>query len=158
MIKYIFDTSSISELNHFYESRFPTLWDKIYELINDGEMVSIKEVKRELSALNKRDFDIENNIKINKPFYIELDEEDYIILKEILSVKGNRELIHMKSINKGTPCADPFLIAKAESSNATLVTEEKYIENAIKIPSICEKRGVNCINLETFMEEQGWFF
>ena len=49
MDKYLFDTSSISELYHFYESRFVSLWEQFDLLINEGKINSIKEVKRELN-------------------------------------------------------------------------------------------------------------
>ena len=158
MDRYIFDTSSISQLHHYYPLRFPTLWENIDEMVNERIIYSIKEVRRELKNLNRGSYDISKRENIIVPFYDDLNENDFEILKEILSHKGNQELIHRKSINKGTPCADPFLIAKAECDNSILVTEEKYVQDAIKIPTICKSRNVRCINLEQFMEEQGWSF
>lgn len=157
MNKYLFDTSSICELYHFYESRFISLWEQFDLLINEGRVNSIKEVKRELKALN-RDYNIDKRKSIKKDFYIELTLEDFNSVKEILAIKGNQELVHRKSINKGTPCADPFLVAKAENENYVVVTQEKYVANAINLPSVCKSRGVRCINLEQFMEEQNWTF
>lgn len=157
MDKYLFDTSSISELYHFYESRFVSLWDQFDLLINEGKINSIKEVKRELGALNRNN-NIDKRENIKKDFYIELTLEDFNSVKEILAIKGNQELVHRKSINKGTPCADPFLVAKAENENYVVVTQEKYVANAINLPSVCKSRGVRCINLEQFMEEQKWTF
>lgn len=158
MDRYIFDTSSISELHHFYPLRFPSLWENIDKMANNKQIYSIKEVKRELENLNKGNYDISKRENITVQFYEDLTEEDFKIVTEILSHKGNQELIHRKSINKGTPCADPFLIAKAEADKSILVTEEQYVRNATKIPTICEKRNIRCINLEQFMEEQKWSF
>lgn len=51
MSLYVFDTSSLSVLiKHFYESRFPSLWIKIDDLINSGKMISVREARRELEA------------------------------------------------------------------------------------------------------------
>ena len=158
MNRYIFDTSSISELHHFYPSRFPTLWENIDEMVNSGVIYSIKEVRRELENCSKENYDIHKRENVKVVFYEDLSEEDFRIVTEILSHKGNQELVHKKSINRGTPCADPFLIAKAESTNSVLVTEEQYVRGGLKIPTICEKRNIRCINLVQFMEEQKWSF
>lgn len=157
MDKYLFDTSSISELYHFYESRFVSLWDQFDLLVNEGRINSIKEVKRELEALNRKS-KIDKRENLKRDFYVELTLNDFNSVKEILAIKGNQELVHRKSINKGTPCADPFLVAKAENENYVIVTEEKYVEKAINLPSVCKSRGVRCINLEQFMIEQKWTF
>ena len=46
---YIFDTSSFSViLKNYYEDIFPTFWEKFDELIIEGKIISVKEVKREL--------------------------------------------------------------------------------------------------------------
>lgn len=114
MTQYIFDTCSLNVIiKSFYEKRFPTFWDKFDELANDKAIISIKEVKRELTR--------------------KFDESEI-------------------------PIADPLIIAKAEACNGVVVTEEVHKPNANKIPNVCEKRNVRCINLERFMEEQNWSF
>jgi hypothetical protein len=39
-----------------------------------------------------------------------------------------------------------------------VVTEEEKKANAARIPNVCEYFGVNCVNLEGFMERKGWAF
>ncbi|MCZ6821218.1 MAG: DUF4411 family protein [Calditrichaeota bacterium] len=59
---------------------------------------------------------------------------------------------------KGTPVADPFVIASARIRQACVVTEEGKKKNAARIPNVCEYFGVDCTNLEGFMERERWRF
>lgn len=53
---YVIDTSVFRTfLRHFYETRFPSLWENIYELVADGRLVSLREVVREVQAFGKED-------------------------------------------------------------------------------------------------------
>ena len=67
-------------------------------------------------------------------------------------------MIRKKERLKGKPVADPFVIARAKILNASVVTQEKKADNAAKIPNACEHFGIDCINLEGFMEEENWTF
>ena len=60
----------------------------------------------------------------------------------------------------GTPVADPFVIACAKIRQGTVVTEERLKPHAAKIPNVCQHPGVSvpCIDLEDFMQKQGWSF
>lgn len=69
-----------------------------------------------------------------------------------------QQLVEKKKILKGGPVADPFVIAKAKVEGAILVTEEAFKENAAKIPNVCEYFKVEYINLEDFMQREGWQF
>jgi len=59
---------------------------------------------------------------------------------------------------QGNPVADPFVIAKAKVLNGCVVTQEKYKENAAKIPNVCKHFEILCIDLEKFMENENWKF
>jgi len=51
-----FDTSSFVVLfRHFYESRFPTLWENFNQLLADEVVLSVKEVAREALTYGKED-------------------------------------------------------------------------------------------------------
>ena len=46
---YVFDNSPLSTLfRNFYRRRFPTLWQHFDELVDDGDIVSTREVLREI--------------------------------------------------------------------------------------------------------------
>jgi len=55
--------------------------------------------------------------------------------------------------------ADPFVIATARVKGLTVVTEEKGgTTNKPKIPSECQALGVSCVNVLSFLRDQGWSF
>jgi hypothetical protein len=64
----------------------------------------------------------------------------------------------MKARLTGTPVADPFVIACAAVRNGAVVTEEKFKQNAAKIPNVCAHFQVDCIDLEGFMRAVVWSF
>ena len=68
--------------------------------------------------------------------------------------------MNAKAVEKGTPVADPFLIAKAGASldPSCVVTQETWSPNSAKIPNICDFFNIDCINLEQLMERERWQF
>ncbi len=52
----------------------------------------------------------------------------------------------------------PYIIARAKIEKASVVTMEKYKDNAAKIPNICKRFNVPCFTLEEFMAEEKWKF
>ena len=83
---------------------------------------------------------------------------ELLIVQQILAIPHFQVLISNKAILKGTPVADPFVVAAAKAIAATVVTQEGLKPNAAKIPNVCEEFGVPCIDLQTFMTQQGWSF
>ena len=69
-----------------------------------------------------------------------------------------RSMISKQSILKGTPVADPFVIAAAYIRNGQVVTQEGRKPNAAKIPNVCAHFDIKCLNLEGLMEKEGWTF
>lgn len=59
---------------------------------------------------------------------------------------------------RGTPVADPFVIAAANVKTGVVVTEERLKPNAAKIPNVCQHFKIPCTNLEGFMSQQSWSF
>ncbi len=48
-MSYVFDTSPLSALfKNFYRNRFPSLWVRFDDLVQNGQMVSTREVLREI--------------------------------------------------------------------------------------------------------------
>ena len=79
-------------------------------------------------------------------------------VSQIFSVPHFQALVPEKSQLDNRPCADPFVIARAKIINGCVVTEEKWKPNAAKIPNVCEHFGIDCTNLQGFMEREGWTF
>jgi len=76
----------------------------------------------------------------------------------VLAIPHFQSLIGQKAILKGTPVADPFVVASAKARKGTVVTQERYKPKAAKLPNVCEHFKVPCHNLETFMKVEGWTF
>ena len=83
-------------------------------------------------------------------------EQDFI--GELFSIPHFLGLLNAKAIAKGTPVADPYVIAKAATMGMCVVTEEVRRPNAARIPNVCDHFGIECINLQELMEREGWQF
>lgn len=154
---YVFDTSAFITLKNFYPSTFPSLWTGLDKLIAAGQLVSVREVLNELDDYNDADF-IQNWAKQNKKIFAVPSGQEQGLVQQILAVPHFQALIGSKAILKGTPVADPFVIAAAWAKDGTVVTQEHLKPNAAKIPNVCAHFKVKCIDLETFMSNQGWSF
>jgi hypothetical protein len=154
---YVFDTSPLSTLfKNYYRKRFPSLWANFDGLVEDGYIVSTREVLREIE-----DGPVESlrvwcdNKKALFPAPVPAEGGQVAAIYQVPHFQAN---IEQQKLLKGGRNADPFVIARAMTENRTVVTMEILKPNAAKIPNICQHFGVPCIGLEDFMEAQGWEF
>lgn len=153
---YVFDNSPLSSLfKNFYPNRFPSLWQRLDDLIASGQVTSTREVRRELERYSHANTDW---MQANRAIFTTPTEEELEFVRGIFAVPHFRRNIELKNIQSGNPVADPFVIAKAGVNGAAVVTLEVAKPNAAKIPNICRHFGVPCMNLEEFMEAEGWEF
>jgi hypothetical protein len=157
-LTYIFDTNSLSRLKHFFPGVFKSIWEGLDGLVVAGELISTREVWRELQLGNPNEtVNIWLNERKNKIFTMP-DSNELEFVAKILSVRHFQTLIGEKQRLKGTPVADPFIIACAKIRGGVVVTEERAKDNSAKIPNVCEYFEIECIDLEQFMARQGWSF
>lgn len=154
---YVFDTSSIRSLQHFYPSVFKTIWDGLDGLVKQKNLISTREVWNELGRQNVS-ADVLAWAKQNKQIFTTPNAAELQFVAQIFQTKHFQNLIGEQQRLKGTPVADPFVIACAKIKGGTVVTEEQLKPNAAKIPNVCEHFNVPCIDLERFMQQQGWNF
>ncbi len=154
---YIFDTNSFIVLGHYFPDRFPSFWERFNAAIAEGDIVSVREVFKELEGRGNRPH-LQKWIESNKEIFLIPSPEEMKFVGEIFKVPHFRDLVTQKQRLKGTPVADPFVIAAAKIRNGWVVTEEEKKENAAKIPNVCEHFGIECTNLEGFMALQKWMF
>ncbi len=123
---------------------FETIWSSLSQMVEDGTLISSCEVGDEL-----KDEDLIMWKSRHSKAFISLEED---IQKEAVEVlRKYPTLIKMKSTANSN--ADPFLIATAKKYSACIVTDEgNGSESDIKIPYICKKEGLECINLNTFLD------
>ena len=153
---YVFDTSPLSSLfKNFYRSRFPTLWCRFDSLVARGTVTSTREVRRELDRYARVD---QVWIRNNADIFTTPAPDEYQFVREIYRERHFQQNTPEKKIQNGGYNADPFVVAKAASNKGKVVTLESRTPNAAKIPNFCDHLGVECLDLEEFMEQEGWQF
>jgi hypothetical protein len=163
---YVFDTSSIRSLQHFYPRVFQSIWNGIDTLVKQQKFISTREVLNELER-QAISADVGIWVQSNKILFTTPSGQEMQFVANILSIPHFQALIGSQQRLKGTPVADPFVIGCAKASHATVVTEEGWLHpskkltpkpNAAKIPNVCSYFDIPCIDLEEFMHQQSWQF
>jgi hypothetical protein len=155
-VTYVFDTNSLSELKAYYPDIFKAFWAQFNALVAAEEVISTREVRTELDNSGR-----EHVIKWAKghsAMFTTPSGAETEFVGQIFSVPHFRALIGQKAQQRGTPVADPFVIACAKVKSGSVVSQEKLKLNAAKIPNVCAHFKIPCIDLEEFMREQGWSF
>jgi hypothetical protein len=154
---YVFDTSSLSKLKHFFPGVFKSVWTGLDSLVASGELISTREVWNEIE---RGDVDPYTNewLRQRKHLFTTPTGAEMLFISQIFRVQHFQSLIGEKQRLTGTPVADPFVIACAKVRGGAVVTEERLKRNAAKIPNVCQHFSVPCMDLETFMQQQGWSF
>jgi len=140
---------------YYYPERFPSLWKRFDRLFEDEQIISVKEVSRELEG--QEDL-LSQWVKDNKSFFQLPAANEFLIVTGIFQIPHFQALIRKQERLLGKPVADPFVIAKAQSIGGCVITTEKYKENAAQIPNVCERFNIPCMDLERFMKEENWTF
>lgn len=150
---YCFDTSVLIECwsRSYPPDVFPGLWVKLDESITQQEVLCADEVRVELE---RQEDDLARWIKVRPQLFVPLDDAIQRATSEILA--GHPLLMKATKNRNG---ADPFVIATAQVRGLTVVTEEKGGTDAKpKIPSVCAAVRVPCVNVLSFIRDQGWSF
>ena len=154
---YLFDTSSLVVMNHYFPDYFPTFWTNLDRLVSYGTVLSTREVLNELENFSDRPHTLAW-AKRNKEIFATPDGAELAFVAQILATPRFQALIGQKAMLKGTPVADPFVVAAAKVKGGKVVTEEGRKPNAAKIPNVCEHFGIGYTHLEGFIAKQGWSF
>ena len=156
-MKYVIDTCSLRVFNSYYPGRFPSIWEHLQEAVDEGTILSVKEVKRELSGLGVKPW-LNEWAKENVAIFHPPSEAEAEFIADMFKVTHYRRLIGQRQALSGQPVADPYLIAAAACNEYTVVSEEEPKPNSAKIPIVCKSYGVPCINLDTFMGQMKWSY
>jgi hypothetical protein len=150
---YCFDTSVLIECwsRSYPPDVFPGLWVKMDELITRQQVLCPEEVRVELA---RQEDELAKWIKARPHMFVPLDDALQRATSEVLA----RHPLLMKA-TKNRNGADPFVIATARVKSLTVVAEEKGgTATKPKIPSVCQALGVPCVNVLSFLRDQGWSF
>jgi len=154
---YVFDSGAFIDLfRYYYPDRFPSLWGCFDALISESRIISVREASRELDGYGDR---LSDWVRGHRDVFPQSDPEELAFVAQIFSIPHFQMLVRNQERYVGNPVADPFLIAKAKvQEHGCVVTQEILKPNAAKIPNVCEHFGVQCLNLEAFMERENWRF
>lgn len=150
--KYIIDTSAILEQKpngSRSRSIYKGLWKRIDDFIKQKRIVICSEIEDEI-----RDDDIKD--LLHRLECVVIPISDSIQHDVIRLVTENKKMISFGN-NKGSSSGDAFLIATAVNYNLTVITQENK-DNANKIPQICKKYNVDCVDINGLCEREQWSF
>lgn len=94
---YVFDTSPFIVLSHFYPDTFPSLWNKIETLVEDGQLTSVREVLNELEIYHETNFIIKWAKEHRSIFTIPTKQELEFVTK-IFEKRHFQSIIDSKAI------------------------------------------------------------
>lgn len=154
-MKYLLDSNTYIQAKNFYYGMdiCPAYWDWLDQQFQLGTVASIDMIGKELKDGND---ELTEWVKARPEHFINNDDaETQIMFTEIVQAivsgdynPGNRDSFLAK--------ADPWLIAKAKSIGATVVTHEALLApntKKVKVPNICQQFGVPCLNTFQFLRE-----
>lgn len=153
---YVIDTSVVSALHrNYFRSRFVTLWQRFDEMVANDGLTSTREALRELEDHGGAAYEWAAN---NTGLFVTPDATEGAFVAKIYAVPHFQANMEQQKLIRGGRNADPFLIARAAATGSTVLTMEKLKQNAAKIPNICQHFSIPCVDLEQFMEAEGWTF
>ena len=149
-VRYVIDSNCIIEgRNSIYAvDIFPSLWKNMEELVATGELYIPQAVIDEVEK--KYDDDPASWVNTHKSNVVALSDKQK---SDIDSAFGDLAKKWLRKNNE----SDLYIIGTAMVLDATVVTLEKP-PGDYKIPTICEEKGVKCINLMKLMRREGWVF
>lgn len=153
MAKYVFDSNIFINLQRRQPiDVFPSLWAKIGELMDNGIVISSREVYDEIMIGGD---DLEKWAKERKECFLPSDVPVQQDVRAILST--HRGLVEG---GKKKNSADPFVIALAKQQRCKVVTEEVPSHNmaAPKIPDVCNAYHIECVDFIGFAREEKFAF
>lgn len=134
-------------VRHYPPDVFPTLWIKLDEVINAGDIVSTEEVYVELA---KKSDELHAWIKDRKHILVPLSEDIQQLVTNVLA-----EYPRLVDTLRNRSMADPFVIGTAMGLDAIVVTGEVLTGKMDKprIPDVCEAKGIRWINFLQMIRE-----
>jgi len=153
-MSYVFDTSPLSALfTNYYRKTFRGLWKRFDTLVTDGNIVSTREVLREIEDGGPQS--LEDWAASHTDLFGTPTAEEAVFVPKIYAVPHFQQNIEQQKLLKGGKNADSFVITKASVEGRAVVTMEQLKPNAAKIPNICDHFGIKCLSLEHLWTKKG---
>ena len=156
-MKYVFDSGPLIDLfRYYYLSRFPSLWKKFHVLVSKGKLISVREVFNEISSGEDA---LATWAKEQKDgLFSPSTAKEFQFVSKIFKTQHFQTMIRKREMLQGKPVADPFVIARAKILDCQVVTTEIFKDNSANIPNVCKHFSIPCVDLEGFMQQEGWTF
>ena len=152
---YILDTNVFIEANNrYYGLDFcPQFWQWIDKHHSLGNMCSIRPVYDELKSYGDN---LSDWVKGNNAYFHPITDDIYQqnLARITNFCVSNYDMSNQKNLTF-LDSADPWLIAKAMADGSTIVTHEKYAQQAKKIliPNLCHEFGVDYMDTFDLLRE-----
>ncbi|PQJ11881.1 DUF4411 domain-containing protein [Flavipsychrobacter stenotrophus] len=150
---FVFDAGPLINLKYYPRDIFPTLWEKLQSMADNGSIISCAEVYREVSESGD---EASQWAETNKHIFGRPSLEEQSMIQQILT--KHPELVRKKNRLTGRPVADPFVLSCAKVHRITLVHEELFKAHSHGIANVCQELAIKNINLHGFFKETGWKF
>ncbi|BBL56725.1 DUF4411 family protein [Methylomonas koyamae] len=154
-MKYLLDSNTYIQAKNFYYGMdiCPAYWDWLDRQFQLGLVASVQMIGKEL---RDGDDELAEWVKFRPEHFIDNDDAETqsvfsVIVQSVATGDynpGNRDNFLAK--------ADPWLIAKAKTLGATVVTHEALLApntKKVKVPNICREFGVPCLDTFQFLRE-----
>lgn len=148
-MNYLMDANTyIQAKNVYYNMDFcPAFWDWLEKQFHAGQVMSIDNVYLELTDSTDT---LSQWAKAHKAHFVSVADTATQatftdIANYVVSLPGKSPVDIANFLSK----ADPWLIAKAITTGATVVTHEKVVDPAskkVKVPNICQQFNVSYMN------------
>ena len=155
--RYCIDTSALIHAwrRSYPIKNFPSVWDRIGDLIRDGRLLSSTEV---LHELKKKDDSLFDWAKEQEEMFIDIEDDRLQIrLTQILA-----DYPRLVDTRKSRSTADPFVIALASlNSSPLIVVSQEGATGKIErpnMPDVCAAEGISCIEILDLIIREGWRF
>ena len=132
---------------------YPSLWDRVSELLANGGAVIPREADREMQD---KDDDLRRWLRERSAAVVETSVEELEI------VRGIAER-HPAWVQGAKNAADPFVIAAALTRGAVVVTDERPSgrgteDRNLWIPTVATELDVECVLATELIRRCGWRF
>lgn len=160
-MKYLLDANTFIEAkNRYYHMDIcPGYWEWLLQQHHAGMVASISMVQDELLKGNDELHEWAND---HGGFFLNVSDDTtqaaFAEVAEYCTVYAEEQTLKAGALDDFLGGADPWLIAKAISSSATVVTHEQYnphTRRKLLIPNISEAFGVQCVDTFGLLHQLG---
>lgn len=152
--RYCVDANVLIHAHRDYPpEHFPGIWTKLDALVEQGRLLSAREV---LEELRHHEGDVAYAwAKKNKEIFLEVDDAIQDVVVELMAAFPT-----LAKARLGKTRADPFVIATAITNAACVITHEEDddSESRAKIPLVCRRRSVEHARFPSIIVAEGWVF